>query len=216
MTLLDSTEGGDNHNHGRWCRSRRRRLATQSRGKAGLFFAVIVGLQNGFYRKQRSPVGCFSERWPSEPPPEVCNILYPTLRRRHVRRLSVRELYYKLTRVSGPTSFSLLKSMRFGRVAIGGRRRRTIIYCLSYVHNGREIFTPNHGWTFFPSFQKQNKCNILSPASRKPDPPSPHWRRWSEILLISRYFDIYGLCCIHRRSTPVSFNNNCCTVHDTI
>lgn len=153
MTLLDSTEGGDNHNHGRWCRSRRR-LATQSRGKAGLFFAVIVGLQNGFYRKRSSPVdGCFSERWPSEPPPEVCNILYPTLRRRHVRRLSVRELYYKLTRVSGPTSFSLPKSMRFGRVAIGGRRRRTIIYCLSYVHNGREIFTPKHGWTFFPSFQ---------------------------------------------------------------
>jgi len=85
MTLLNSTGRGGSHNPGRWCC----RLATQSRGKAGLFFAVIVGLQNGFYRKQRSPVdGCFSERWPPEPPPEVCNILYPTFRHRHRRGMS--------------------------------------------------------------------------------------------------------------------------------
>lgn len=176
-------------------------LATQSRGKTGLFFVVIVGLQNGFYRNQRSPVdGCFSERWPSEPSPEVCNILYPPQppRPRQVRRLSVRELYYEPTRVL-TYEFLTAKVNAFRARSLSGRRR-TIIYCLSYIHNGREIFTPKHGWTFSPSFQKQNKCNILSPASRKSAPPPLHVDAVGPEILCIRYFDIFGLCCtcIHR------------------
>jgi len=128
MMLLDSTDGGGSDNFGRWCR----RLATQSRGKTGLFFAVIVGLQNGFYRKQRSPVdGCFSERWPSEPSPEVCNILYPTLRHRHHRGKSdvfPFENYIINSHASWPTSFSLQKSMRFGRVAIGSSTNDNLLF----------------------------------------------------------------------------------------
>jgi len=93
--------------------------------------------------------------------------------------------------------------MRFGRVAIGGRRRRTIIYCVSY--NGREIFTPKLNWTFFQSFQKQNKCNILSPASRKPAPPSD---AVCPKYYVSASASIFLDCVVvHRRLTPVAFNN---------
>jgi len=185
-------------------RRRRRRLMMSQLnhgGKTGPFFAVIAGLRNGFYRKQRSPVdGCFSERWPSEPSPEVCNILRPAEANPTSFRSRTITHIYNIHHTRLDLWVSHCKSQCVSGASLSGRRW-TIIYCLPYnIHNGREIFTPKHGWAFSPSVPKANVifCLRRKLAASHAD---------AVVQKIMCYSESFGLCCIHRVSRRSVFKN---------